>query len=65
MYVRNLNKNKIEDGSKINKILIKKKIIKSFKFGIFEIFLLPLGKYYDIASKNLKKNKYFLVKNVK
>jgi len=65
MYVRNLKKNKIEDGSKINKILIKKRIIKSFKFGIFDIFLLPLGKYYDIASKNLKKNKYFLVKNVK
>lgn len=65
MYVRDYQKNKIEDGGKINKILLKKKIIKRFKFGIFDIYLLPFDKYYDIARANLKKNKFFLVKNEK
>ena len=44
---------------------MKKKIIKKFRFKIFDIFLLPLDNYYDIASEKLKKNKFYLVKNEK
>lgn len=65
MYVRNYSKNKIEDGRKINKILMKNKIIKKFNFEIFDIYLLPFNKYCDIANNKLKINKFFLVKNEK
>ena len=65
MYVRNYSKNKIEDGSKMNKILLKNKIIKKLNFDIFDIYLLPFDKYYDIAKNKLNKNKFFLVKNEK
>jgi len=65
MYVRNYSMNKIEDGRKINNILIKKKIIKKFKFDLFDIYLLPFDKYNDIALRKLKTNKYYLVKNEK
>ena len=65
MYVRNYSKNKIEDGRKINNILLKKKIIKKFKFNLFDIYLLPFNEYNDIALRKLKTNKNYLVKNEK
>lgn len=65
MYVRNLKLNFTEDGRLINKILIKKKLLFSFKYKKISITLLNLFKYYTEANVLLKKNKYSLVKNEK
>jgi DNA-binding XRE family transcriptional regulator len=62
MYVRNYSLNKIEDGRKINNILLKKKIIKKFKFDLFDIYFLPFDKYNDIALSKLKKINIILSK---
>tara|TARA_B110000046_G_scaffold183463_1_gene219634 strand:+ start:1329 stop:2057 length:729 start_codon:yes stop_codon:yes gene_type:complete len=65
MYVRNLKKNFIEDGLKINKQLLKKKTIKSFKIKHLSISLINLYDYSTEADKFLKKDIYSLVKNEK
>ena len=65
MYVRNLNLNFVEDGRKLNKILIRKKIIKNLNFKKINISLLNLQKYYIEANKLLNKNIYALVKDEK
>ena len=43
----------------MNKILLKNKIIKKLNFDIFDIYLLPFDKYYDITKNKLNKNKFF------
>ena len=65
MYVRNLKLNFIEDGRYINKNLIRKKLLTSFKYKKINITLLNLFKYYTEANVLLKKNKYSLVKDEK
>lgn len=65
MYLRNLSQNFVEDGKLINKILIRKKFLSSFKYKKINITLLNLFKYYTEANLLLNKNIYSLVKNEK
>jgi len=62
MYVRKLSMNKIEDGRKLNKRLIKLKKIITRKFYDLDISFLNLNEYKKEAEKLLKNNIYSLVK---